>query len=137
MSRLITSSFGREGKKGFKYTEIDEGLVDEDSLFEDLVDHWMRHYDWDEERDKIYPDEATLFEGERYDREIRLKKQEDRILIEYGIPTEYDHSQDYVDSVWYDEMFKVLNRNADEELEDHHIIERTLSNITDGRRKAV
>lgn len=137
MSEIIVSSFGREGEKGFKYTKIDRDIVAENNLFGDLVDHWIRKYGWEEERDEIYPGEDYWFKGEREGREFRLKPEEDKLLVEYGIPTDYDHSQDYVDSVWEDQMFEILERNSEEELEDLHVVGKTLSNISDGRQKAV
>lgn len=137
MSRIIVSSFGREGEKGFKYTEIQEDIIDEDNLFGDIVDHWTRRYDWDNERDEVYPDENALFEGRRSEREIRMRKVDDEIIVEYGIPTNYDHSQGYVDSVWEDQMLTILERNSDFELEDHHVIKRTLNNISGLGKKKV
>ena len=137
MTGIIVSSFGREGEKGFKYTEIEKDLVDENNLFGDLVDHWLREYGWDDERDEVYPEQGCLFEGKRGEREIRLKENEDEIIVEYGIPKDYRHSQDYVNSVWSDQMFKILERNAEQELEDYHIISQTLSNISDGRQAVV
>ena len=122
MSEVIVSSFGREGEKGFKYTNIEEDIIQEHNLLGDMVDHWIRNYGWDRERDE---------------REFRLRKEGKKLIVEYGLPTEYDHSQDYVDSVWEDQMFEILDRNSDEELVDHHIVEKTLSNISDGRQGAV
>ncbi len=136
MSEVIVSSFGRKGEKGFKYTNIEEDIIQEHNLLGDMVDHSIRNYVWDRERDEIYP-EDYLFKGERDEREFRLRKEGKKLIVEYGLPTEYDHSQDYVDSVWEDQMFEILDRNSDEELVDHHIVEKTLSNISDGRQGAV
>lgn len=134
---MAVSEYGREGEKAFKYTEILESDVDIDNLFGDLVDHWIRYESWDEERDEIYPDEETLFHGFRDDREIRLRQSDGGMVeVEYGIETSVDHSLDYVESVWQDEMKTILERNSEEDIEDHHIVERTLENLFNDQRRA-
>ena len=134
---MAVSEYGREGEKAFKYTEILESDVDIDNLFGDLVDHWIRYESWDEERDEIYPDEETLFHGVRDDREIRLRQgDEGMVEVEYGIETSVDHSLDYVESVWQDEMKTILERNSEEDIDDHHVVERTLENLFNDKHRA-
>jgi hypothetical protein len=134
---MAVSEYGREGEKAFKYTELLEDEVHVDNLFGDLVDHWIRYESWDEERDQIYPDEDTLFRGVRDDREIRLKQDDEGMIeVEYGIETQVGHSLDYVESVWQDEMKTILERNSEEDIEDHHILERTYKNIFNDERRA-
>ena len=134
---MAVSEYGREGDKAFKYTEILDSDVHIDNLFGDLVDHWIRYEDWEEEKDSIYPDEETLFHGVREDREIRLKHDgSGKIEVEYGIKTRRDYSLDYVESVCKDEMKTILERNSKQEIEDHHIPERTYENLFNPQRRA-
>ena len=126
---MAVSEYGREGEKAFKYTEILESDLHVDNLFGDLVDHWIRYEDWDEQRDEIYPNEETLFRGVRDRKEIRLKEEDEKIKIEYGLNTQVDRSLDYVETVWDDEVKKILERNSDIEINDHHIVQRTLENL--------
>lgn len=133
---MMISEYGREGEKAFKYTEMIEEDVNIDNLFGDLLDHWIRYHEWDETRDEIYPEEGVLFEGLRDQKEIRLKQlEDDKIRIEYGIETEVDNSLDYVESVWQDEIQKLLERNSNSEIEDYHVIDRTFANLFEEDRR--
>jgi len=133
---MTVSEYSREGEKAFKYTEIIEENVNLNNLFGDLVDHWIRYHEWDQERDEIYPEEGVLFKGFRDEKEIRLKQLDDnKIRIEYGIETEVDNSLDYVESVWKDEIQKLLERNSTSEIEDYHVLDRTFANLFEEQRR--
>mgnify|MGYP007124909197 CR=1 FL=1 len=58
------------------------------------------------------------------------------IEVEYGIETSVDHSLDYVESVWQDEMKTILERNSEEDIDDHHVVERTLENLFNDTHRA-
>lgn len=126
---MILSSYGRDNGKAFKYTEISKDLVREHDLFSDIVDHWIRHYGWEDDRDQVYPEEDSLFRGVRDRREVRIRETEDTLEVAYGIPIDVENSLQYVEKVWEDEMKTMLERNSVEELVDHHLEGRTLSNI--------
>ena len=133
---MTVSEYGREGEKAFKYTEILESDVHLDNLFGDLVDHWIRYENWNEERDEIYPDEETLFRGVRDGKEIRLKEEDEKILVEDGLDTQVDHSLDYVETVWQDEVETILERNSYTDIQDHHVVERTFENLFNDTQRA-
>lgn len=133
---MIVSSYGREGDKAMKYSRIGQEAVHEDDLFSDIVGHWVDYFGWDDERDEIYPEEGVLFEAERPSRTVRLRRKEDTLELDYGIPVQVDNSKAYVESVWQDEMETVLSRNSETDLDEFYLEEATLSNLTDEKAEA-
>ena len=125
---MAVSTYGTEGKKQFKYTVMFEEDIHVNNFFGDLVDHWIRYEGWNDSVDCVSAGELTLFEGDRQGKEIRLLQGEDYIQVEYGLNTDVDEEA-YIDEVWQKEMGSILERNMEEEPQDHKVSQKAFESI--------
>ncbi|NMI89087.1 hypothetical protein GLU26_01100 [Nanohaloarchaea archaeon] len=124
------STYGTEGEKQFKYTVMLEEDIHVNNFFGDLVDHWIRYESWNDSVDCVSAGESTLFEGDRQGKKIRLLQGEDYIQVEYGLNTDVDEEA-YIEEVWQKEMRSILERNMEEELQDHKVSQKAFESILD------
>lgn len=131
---MIISEYGREGDKAFKYVELSKEIHNPDDLFSDIVGHCIDHPEYEVEKENIHPESDLWFSMDTGRKEIRVKDEENNLRIDYGINQRSDYSKNYVESVWQDEISPILERNVEEDLEEHHLEKRTMQNIS-GRAK--
>jgi hypothetical protein len=127
---MAVSTYAVDSGKQFKYTVILEEDIQVNNFFGDLVDHWIRYEGWDDSADYVSAGELTLFEGERQGKEIRLLQGEEYVQVEYGLDADVDEEA-YIEEIWQKEMGSILERNMEEELQDHMVSQKVFGSIVD------